>query len=77
MAIITQDELLQYLYKETSAEKTAYIMQELSTDAALKERFDVIAAAKERLEKIKLLTPDKRSLERIFQHSEKEMKAFS
>jgi predicted nucleic acid-binding protein len=77
MAIITQDELLQYLYKETSAEKTAYIMQELSTDAALKERFDVIAAAKERLEKLKLLTPDNRSLERIFQHSEKEMKAFS
>ncbi len=77
MAIITQDELLQYLYKETSAEKTAYIMQELSIDAALKERFDVIAAAKERLEKIKLLSPDNRSLERIYQHSEKEMKAFS
>ena len=77
MAIITQDELLQYLYKETSAEKTAYIMQELSTDAALKERFDVIAAAKERLGKIKLLSPDNRSLERIYQHSEKEMKAFS
>jgi hypothetical protein len=77
MAIITQDELLQYLYKETSAEKTAYIMQELSTDVALKERFDVIAAAKERLEKIKLLAPDNRSLERIYQHSEKEMKAFS
>ena len=77
MAIITQDDLLQYLYKETSAEKTLYIRQALDTDAALKERFQVLLAANERLEKLKLLSPDDRTLEKIFQHSEKGMKAFS
>jgi hypothetical protein len=77
MAIITQDDLLQYLYKETSAEKTLCIKEALDTDAALKERFQVLLAANERLEKLKLLSPDDRTLEKIFQHSEKGMKAFS
>lgn len=77
MAIITQDDLLQYLYEETSTEKKLYIMHALETDAALKERFQVLAAANERLNRIELMSPDSRSLEKIFQYAEKGMKAFS
>lgn len=77
MAIITQDDLLQYLYKETSPEKTLYIKAALETDASLKERMQVLKAGSERLEKFKLLSPDDRTLDKIFTHSEKGMKEFS
>lgn len=77
MAIITQDDLLQYLYKETSAEKTLYIRTALETDADLKERMQVLRAGKDRLEKIKLLSPDSRVLDKIFSYAGKEMKELS
>ena len=77
MAIVTQDDLLQYLYKETSAEKTLYIRTALETDAALKERMQVLRAGKDRLDKLKLLSPDQRVLDKILNYAEKEVKALS
>ncbi len=38
----TTEDLLQYLYKETSKERSALIEKELHTDWALKEKFDVL-----------------------------------
>ena len=71
MVTITQDDLLQYLYNETSPEKTRQIQQELEADTALQEKLRVLASAKTRLEKIKLISPDDRSVENIFNYSER------
>ena len=71
MVNITQDDLLQYLYNETSPEKKALIQQLSETDTVLKERLDVLRSAKARLEKIRLISPDNRSVENIFNYSER------
>ncbi len=77
MAIITQDDLLQYLYKEISVEKAKCIKKLLATDDAVKERMLVLLAGKERLKKIELLSPSTRSLDNILQYAEREIKQFS
>jgi hypothetical protein len=68
MMHVTQDELLQYLYKETNPEKTTHIQQILETDEDLRERFNVLKSAKIRLDKIKLISPDDRSVDTIFNY---------
>ncbi len=70
MVQITQDDLLQYLYNELSPEKTSQIQQSLENDTELRERLTVLKAAKNRLEKIKLISPDSRSVDNIFNYSE-------
>ena len=70
MVHITQDDLLQYLYKELSPERTSQIQQLLENDNELRDRLTVLKAAKNRLEKIKLISPDERSVDNIFNYSE-------
>ena len=70
MVQITQDDLLQYLYSELSPEKTLQIRESLEKDTELRERLTVLKAAKNRLEKIKLISPDSRSVDNIFNYSE-------
>ena len=70
MVQITQDDLLQYLYSELSPERTNEIQQLLESDGELRERLSVLKASKNRLEKIKLISPDARSVENIFNYSE-------
>jgi hypothetical protein len=65
---VTQDDLLHYLYKETSPEMTTHIQQLLETDADLRERLNVLKSAKIRLDKIKLISPDDRSVDTIFNY---------
>ena len=74
MATITQDDLLQYLYRETTPEKTEQISRQLETDKELEERFTILRSAKTRLEKIKLISPDDRSVDNIFNYSERGVK---
>lgn len=74
MANITQDDLLQYLYRETTPAKTELIERQLETDKVLEERFAVLKSAKTRLEKIKLISPDDRSVDNIFNYSEQGLK---
>lgn len=50
--LFTPEELLQYLYKETSAEKTAAIETALQNDWTLREKMEVITASAESLDKI-------------------------
>lgn len=71
MANITQDDLLNYLYKEGSAEKIEYIEQLLETDIDLQERIEVLKTAKSRLDKIKLMSPSSRSVDNIFNYAER------
>jgi len=77
MAIISQNDLLQYLYKESSAETALHISQALETDASLRERLQVLSAANEKLDKIPLLSPGEGSLDKIMQYAENGVKAFS
>ncbi len=77
MAIITQDDLLQYLYNETSVEKENCIKKLLDTDEAVKERMLVLLAGKERLKKIELMSPSTRTLDNILQYAEREINQLS
>ena len=67
----TQEDLLQYLYKETSAEKTAAIKSALLADWSLREKMEILAADKKKLDTIKLLSPRKQTIDNILNYSEK------
>ena len=71
MVNITQDDLLNYLYREGTAEKLEYIKQLLETDADFQERFDLLKSAKNRLDKIKLISPNNRSVDNILNYAER------
>ena len=71
MVNITQDDLLNFLYREGSAEKNEYIQQLLEPDADLQERFQVLQAAKSRLNQIKLISPNSRSVDNILNYAER------
>ncbi|HEY0060098.1 MAG TPA: hypothetical protein VGB56_13260 [Flavisolibacter sp.] len=45
----TPEDLIRYLYKETSPEETAEIEQALQTDWTLREKMSVLKASNERL----------------------------
>ena len=45
----TPEDLIRYLYKETSAEETAAIDQALQSDWTLREKMSVLKASNERL----------------------------
>ena len=52
MTNFTPEDLLQYLYKETSPEQTAAIAEALMRDWSLNEKLNVLKASMERLDKI-------------------------
>lgn len=52
MTNFTPEDLLQYLYKETSAEQTAAIEAALEKDWTLREKLAVLKAPMQRLDKI-------------------------
>jgi len=76
MHSFTTEDLLQYLYKETSTEKTAAIKAALETDWSLKEKFEVLLSGSEKLETIKL-SPRKQTIENILSYAEKAVEEFS
>lgn len=51
--IFTPENLVQYLYKETTPEETAAIEEALATDWTLREKFEVIKKGYARLEKLR------------------------
>ena len=71
MVNITQDDLLNFLYGEGSAEKREYIQHLLETDADLQERFEVLKSAKSRLDQIKLISPNSRSVDNILNYAKR------
>lgn len=53
MTNFTPEDLLLYLYKETTPEQTAAIEEALKKDWTLREKLSVLKTSKQRLDKIK------------------------
>ena len=53
MTTFTPEDLLLYLYKETSPQETAEIEKALSDDWALREKLNVLKASMQRLDRLK------------------------
>ena len=66
----TPEDLLQYLYNETSPTKTADIKVALETDWSLREKFEVISSAQQRLEPLKM-SPSQQTIDNIVNYAEK------
>jgi len=52
MLSFTPEDLLLYIYKETSPEKTAAVEEALKNDWTLREKLEVLRSSVERLDKI-------------------------
>lgn len=76
MHSFTQEDLLQYLYNETSIEKTAAIKAALLNDWNLREKFDLLTSAQQNLEVIKL-SPRKQTIDYILNYAEKGVEELS
>ena len=72
MTKFTPEDLVQYLYKETSVQKTAAIKAALDIDWNLRESFEQIAAGQKNLEEIKL-SPRNEAVNKILQHTSKKV----
>ena len=70
MLNFTPEDLLQYLYNETSPAQTAEIKAALESDWSLREKFEVITAAQKRLEALKL-SPSQQTIDNILNYAEK------
>ena len=66
----TPEDLLQFLYNETSPAKSAEIKAALESDWSLREKFEVITSAQKRLEALKM-SPSKQTIENILNYAEK------
>lgn len=66
----TPEDLLLYLYNETSPAKTAEIKAALETDWSLREKFEVITSAQKRLEALKM-SPSQQTVDNILNYAEK------
>ena len=63
----TQEDLVQYLYKETSEQKTAAIKAALDTDWNLRNSFEQLSSGLKDLEKVNL-SPRNETIDKILQH---------
>lgn len=73
----TTEDLLQYMYKETSTEKTAAIGVALLSDWSLREKLDTLSATQSELSSVKLFSPRKQTIENILNYAEKSVEEFS
>ena len=73
MQSFTQEDLVQYLYKETSPEKSAILKAALETDWTLREKFEVISVAVNSLEKL-ILSPRKIAIDNILNYAKRAVK---
>ena len=70
MHIFTPEDLLQYLYNETSPKQTAEIKAALESAWSLREKFEVITSAQKRLEALKM-SPSQQTIDNILNYAEK------
>ena len=66
----TPEDLVQYLYKEASQEKSTAIMAALETDWSLREMYNVIVSAQKRLEAFEL-SPREEAVNKILRYAQK------
>jgi predicted Rdx family selenoprotein len=76
MHSITQEELLQYMYGETSIKKTVAIKAALQSDWNLREQYELLLAAQQNLEKV-TLAPRKKAVDFILNYASKQVKEFT
>ena len=72
----TPEDLLLYLYKETSPAQTAQIKAALETDWSLYEKFEVINSAQKRLEPLKM-SPRPQTIDYILNYAQKAVSELS
>lgn len=77
MYSFTTEDLLQYLYNETSTDKTAAIKTALNADWTLREKMEVLKASHEQLNEVSLLSPRSKTLDAIFNYAEKAVEELS
>ncbi len=70
MINITQEDLIRYLYKETSEQKTALIKAALQTDWNLRESYEKLLTSHTNLNSIKL-SPRSESVNSILKYASK------
>ena len=63
-SVFTPEDLIQYLYKETTPQQTAAIEQALAEDWTLREKLEVLKASYRRLEQFRL-SPRRDTLRKI------------
>lgn len=72
MRKVTPEDLVQFLYNETSLEKTAAIKAALQTDYSLREEFEALSLDKNKLEALRF-SPRKEVIDNILNYAEKTM----
>ncbi len=70
----TPEDLLQYLYKETTAEQNAAIEQAMAEDWTLREKFEVIKKAAQRLTKFRF-SPRTETVLNVLKYANKDLAA--
>ena len=73
MHSFTSEDLVQYIYNETSTQKSAAIKVALETDWNLREKYDEIMSAHKCLEKV-TLSPRKKAVDKILAYAEKSVR---
>lgn len=76
MQSFTPEDMVQYLYNESSPEKTAQIATALENDWNLREEFEAMSSAMKGLEKLKL-SPRKIAVANIITYAENSVKTLS
>ena len=66
----TPEDLIRYLYNETSPNQSAQIKAALESDWTLREKFEVIISAQKRLEALKM-SPSQQTINAILNYAEK------
>ena len=70
MYSFTPEDLIQYVYNETSTQKSAAIKVALEADWTLREQYEEILSAQKSLEKV-TLSPRKNVIDNILAYAEK------
>ena len=73
MHSFTPEDLIQYIYNETSTQKSAAIKVALDTDWNLREKYDEIISAHKSLENL-TLSPRKKAVDNILAYAEKSVR---
>jgi hypothetical protein len=76
MQSITQEDLLQYIYGETTNEQTATIKAALQSDWSLQEQYQALVSAKESLEPVQI-APRKKAIDFVLNYASKQVKEFT
>jgi hypothetical protein len=73
MHSFTTEDLIQFVYNETSQQKSAAIKAALESDWSLREKYDEILSAHKSLEKV-TLSPRKKTVDAIMAYAEKSVR---